>query len=108
MQGLADGYFIAPYTVANYLAGATLPKVSTDHDAFKEAAGERAGAHRQGAGVKGKRTIRQFHRDLGHIMWDYVGMARNEAGLKTAIEKIRTLRDEFWQDVRGARARRTT
>ena len=98
MQGLADGYFIAPYTVANYLAGATLPKVSTDHDAFKEAATNSQARIDRVLNVKGKRTVRQFHRDLGHIMWDYVGMARNEPGLKTAIEKIRALRDEFWKN----------
>jgi len=100
MQGLADGYFIAPYTVANYLAGATLPKLSTDHDAFKEASSNAQTRIDSVLGVKGSRTIRQFHRDLGHILWDYVGMARNEAGLRTAVEKIRTLRDEFWKDVR--------
>ena len=98
MQGLADGYFIAPYTVANYLAGAALPKVSTDHDAFKEAATNSQARIDRVLNVKGKRTVRQFHRDLGHILWDYVGMARNEPGLKTAIEKIRALRDEFWKD----------
>ncbi len=99
MQGLADGYFIAPYTVANYLATATLPMLSVNHDAFKEA--ESASQQRIDAvlRVKGKRTVRQFHRQLGHIMWDYVGMARNEAGLKEALQKIRTLRSEFWQDV---------
>ncbi len=98
MQGLADGYFIAPYTVANYLAGATLPKVSTDHDAFKEAVTNSQERIDRVLNVKGKRTVRQFHRDLGHIMWDYVGMARNDSGLKTAIEKIRALRDEFWKN----------
>ena len=100
MQGLADGYFIAPYAVANYLAGATLPKISTDHDAFKDAASSAQARIDSVLGVKGSRTVRQFHRDLGHIMWDYVGMARNEAGLKTAIEKIREMRDAFWKDVR--------
>jgi len=100
MQGLADGYFIAPYTVANYLAGATLPPLSTDHDAFRDAASNAQTRIDSVLSIKGSRTIRQFHRDLGHIMWDYVGMARTEAGLKTAIEKIRTLRDEFWKDVR--------
>ncbi|HTL03986.1 MAG TPA: fumarate reductase/succinate dehydrogenase flavoprotein subunit [Vicinamibacterales bacterium] len=100
MQGLADGYFIAPYAVANYLAGATLPKISTDHDAFKDAASSAQARIDSVLGVKGSRTVRQFHRDLGHIMWDYVGMARNEAGLKTAIEKIRAMRDAFWKDVR--------
>jgi succinate dehydrogenase / fumarate reductase, flavoprotein subunit len=99
MQGLADGYFIAPYTVANYLAGATLPKVSPDHDAFKDAASSAQARIDKVLAVRGTRTMRQFHRSLGHIMWDYVGMARTEAGLKTALEKIRSLREEFWQDV---------
>src|SRR5678815_1269399 len=93
MQGLADGYFIAPYAVANYLAGAPLPKISTDHDAFKDAASSAQARIDNVLGVKGSRTVRQFHRDLGHIMWDYAGMARNEAGLKTANEKNRPLRD---------------
>jgi succinate dehydrogenase / fumarate reductase flavoprotein subunit len=99
MQGLADGYFIAPYTVANYVAAATLPKLSPDHAAFKEAAVNSQARIDRVLNVKGKRTIRQFHRELGRIMWDYVGMARNERGLRTAIENIRTLRDEFWKDV---------
>jgi succinate dehydrogenase / fumarate reductase flavoprotein subunit len=99
MQGLADGYFIAPYTVANYLASAKLPKVSTDHDAFKEAASTAQARIDTVLGIKGKRTVRQFHRQLGRIMWDYVGMARTAPGLKEALQKIRTLRSEFWQDV---------
>ncbi len=99
MQGLADGYFIAPYTVANYLASARLPKVSTDHHAFKEAAGSAQARIDKVLSVKGTRTVRQFHRQLGHIMWDYVGMARTAPGLKDALQKIRALRSEFWQDV---------
>jgi succinate dehydrogenase / fumarate reductase flavoprotein subunit len=99
MQGLADGYFIAPYTVANYLATAKLPRVSTDADAFKEAICASQSRIDKVLGVKGKRTVRQFHRQLGRIMWDYVGMARHEHGLEEALGKIRTLRDEFWQDV---------
>jgi succinate dehydrogenase / fumarate reductase flavoprotein subunit len=99
MQGLADGYFIAPHTVANYLAGATLPKLTTDHDAFSEASANAQARIDKVLRVKGTRTIRQFHRELGHIMWDYVGMARNESGLNTAIEKIRSLREAFWTDV---------
>jgi len=99
MQGLADGYFVAPYTVAHYLAGATLPKVSTDHEAFREAAATAQARIDAVLGIKGGRTVRQFHRQLGHIMWDYVGMARNSQGLQEAHQKIRTLRDEFWQDV---------
>jgi len=99
MQGLADGYFIAPYTVANYLAGAKLPKLSTDHDAFKEASSNAQARIDKVLGIKGTRTVRQFHRQLGRIMWDYVGMARNESGLREALQKIRALRGEFWQDV---------
>jgi succinate dehydrogenase / fumarate reductase flavoprotein subunit len=99
MQGLADGYFIAPYTVANYVAAATLPKLSIDHPAFKEAAVNSQARIDRVLNVKGKRTMRQFHRELGRIMWDYVGMARNEPGLRTAIESIRALRDDFWKDV---------
>src|SRR5687767_15635955 len=99
MQGLADGYFIAPYTVANYLASAKLPKVSTDHDAFTEAAGTAQRRIDTVLRIKGTRTVRQFHRQLGRIMWDYVGMARHEQGLKEALQKIRALRGEFWQDV---------
>ena len=99
MQGLADGYFIAPYTVANYVAAATLPKLSTDHPAFQEAAVNSQARIDRILNVKGKRTMRQFHRELGRIMWDYVGMARNESGLRTAVDNIRTLRDEFWKDV---------
>ena len=99
VQGLADGYFIAPYAVADYLAGAKLAKVSTDHEAFRDAANTAQGRIDKVLGVKGKRTVRHFHRQLGRIMWDYVGMARSEQGLKEALGKIRTLRDEFWQDV---------
>jgi succinate dehydrogenase / fumarate reductase flavoprotein subunit len=99
MQGLADGYFIAPYTVANYVAGAKLPKVGPDHDAFKDAATGAQSRIDKVLSVKGKRTVRQFHRQLGQVMWDHVGMARNERGLREALDRIRTLRDEFWQDV---------
>jgi succinate dehydrogenase / fumarate reductase flavoprotein subunit len=99
MQGLADGYFVAPYTVAHYLASAALPTVSTDHDAFKEAVSASQGRIDKVLGIRGKRTVRQLHRQLGHIMWDYVGMARNAAGLTEALGKIRQLREEFWQDL---------
>ncbi|MGE0462390.1 MAG: fumarate reductase/succinate dehydrogenase flavoprotein subunit [Vicinamibacterales bacterium] len=99
MQGLADGYFVAPYTVANYLGGTPTPAVSTDHDAFKEARAASQGRIDQVLAVKGSRTIRQFHRAIGALCWDYVGMARNEDGLQKALTEIRRLRDEFWQDV---------
>jgi succinate dehydrogenase / fumarate reductase, flavoprotein subunit len=99
MQGLADGYFVAPYTVANYLGGAAFPLITTDHDAF--AAAKSASQQRidKVLRVKGKRTVREFHREIGAICWDRVGMARNEEGLQQAIVDIRRLRDEFWQDV---------
>lgn len=99
MQGLADGYFVIPYTLGHYLAGNTFPKVSTDHDAFKEA---KDGVQKQIDRLmsqKGGRTVLEIHRDLGRVMWDHVGMARSEASLKKALEEIPRLRDEFWQNV---------
>jgi succinate dehydrogenase flavoprotein subunit len=99
MQGLADGYFVIPYTIGNYLAGTTLPKVTTDHDAFKEAADCTQKRIHQLLSVKGNRGIREIHRELGRIMWDDVGMARTEASLRRALEAIPKLRDEFWHSV---------
>jgi succinate dehydrogenase / fumarate reductase flavoprotein subunit len=99
MQGLADGYFIIPYTMGDYLAGAELPKVGTDHPAFKEAEAEVKNQITRLLSIKGKKTVLEFHRELGKIMWDYVGMSRNEAGLKHALEAIPKLREEFWQNV---------
>jgi succinate dehydrogenase / fumarate reductase flavoprotein subunit len=99
MQGLADGYFIAPYTVANYLAGAALPKVTTEHEAFGEAAVQVQARIDRLLSVRGHRTPREFHRQLGRLLWDYVGMARNEAGLRKALSEIPKLREEYWNDV---------
>jgi succinate dehydrogenase / fumarate reductase flavoprotein subunit len=99
MQGLADGYFIVPYTIGNYLGSTSLPKVSTDHDSFKEAAASAQGQINRLLAVKGKKTARELHRELGRVLWDYVGMGRNEAGLKHALERIPRLREEFWQNV---------
>jgi len=99
MQGLADGYFVAPYTVANYLSGSELPAVTPDGEAFKEAAATAQDRIDRVLAVNGKRTMREFHRAVGAIAWDHMGMARTDAGLKTAIGQIRALRDEFWQDV---------
>jgi succinate dehydrogenase / fumarate reductase flavoprotein subunit len=99
MQGLADGYFVIPYTIGHYIASNALPKITTDHEAFNEAA---ANAQRQIntlLSIKGKRGIREIHRELGRIMWDDVGMARTEASLKRALTAIPKLRDEFWHDV---------
>jgi succinate dehydrogenase flavoprotein subunit len=99
MQGLADGYFVIPYTIGGYLASNKFDKVSTDDNAFKESEKEVLDKINRLLSVKGKRTVDEFHRDLGKIMWNNVGMSRNEKGLKTAIEKIKELRSEFWKDV---------
>ena len=99
MQGLADGYFVAPYTVANYLGGTNLPPVKASHDAFGAAKADAQGRIDKVLQAKGTRTVREFHRAIGAICWDHVGMARTEAGLAGAISQIRTLREEFWLDV---------
>jgi succinate dehydrogenase / fumarate reductase flavoprotein subunit len=99
MQGLADGYFIIPYTLAHYLGSNTFAPVTTADDAFKEAETEVQGRIDTLLAVKGRKTPRQLHRDLGQIMWDDVGMARNDAGLRRALARIPQLRDEFWQNV---------
>jgi succinate dehydrogenase / fumarate reductase flavoprotein subunit len=99
MQGLADGYFVIPYTLADYLGGTSLPAVTTDHDAFKEAeASVQAGIDRL-LSVKGAKTPRQLHRELGAVLWDHVGMARTADGLRLALDRIPKLREEFWQNV---------
>lgn len=100
MQGLADGYFVLPYTIADYLAGMPYEKVSVDHEAFKEA--EKGVKERidRLLNVNGKTTVDAFHKQLGHIMWEKVGMSRNEKGLKEAKEEIRELRERYWKDVK--------
>jgi succinate dehydrogenase / fumarate reductase flavoprotein subunit len=99
MQGLADGYFVIPYTLAHYLGSTTIPAVSTDHDAFKEAKAATQERINSLLAVKGNQTIRSFHRRLGRIMWDYAGMARTDAGLRKALDEIPKLREEFWNTV---------
>jgi succinate dehydrogenase / fumarate reductase flavoprotein subunit len=99
MQGLADGYFVIPYTIGDYLASNTFPKVTTDHDAFKEAASNSQNQINKLLAIKGRRGIREIHRELGRIMWDDVGMARTEASLQSALTKIPRLREEFWNNV---------
>jgi len=99
MQGLADGYFIIPYTIGNYLAGSSLPKVTTDHAGFAEAADAVQKRIDRLLAVKGTRGIREIHRELGRVLWDDVGMARTEASLTRALAAIPKLRDEFWQSV---------
>ena len=100
MQGLADGYFVIPYTLGNYLADdIRTASIPTSHPAFAET--EKAVNDRlvRLMGIKGKQSVESFHKRLGKIMWDKCGMARNESGLKQAIEEIRQLKDEFWKDV---------
>ena len=99
MQGLADGYFVIPYTLAHYIAGTKVEKATTDHDAFKEAEANVQGRIDKILAVKGSKSPRELHRQLGRVMWDEVGMARNDAGLKKALEIIPKLREEFWQNV---------
>src|SRR5690349_8198590 len=99
MQGLADGYFVIPYTLANYLGSTSLPAVSTDDDAFNEAESSVRARLDRLLSVKGSKTPRQLHRELGAVLWDDVGMARNEAGLRKALARIPQLREEFWQNV---------
>jgi succinate dehydrogenase / fumarate reductase flavoprotein subunit len=100
MQGLADGYFVIPYTLGNYFASNRFEKLGTDHSAFKSAEGWVADRMKTLLSIKGKRTVDDFHRELGKLMWTYCGMARNEQGLRTALEKIPELREQFWKDVR--------
>jgi succinate dehydrogenase / fumarate reductase flavoprotein subunit len=99
MQGLADGYFVIPYTLPHFLAVGGLPAVSTDHEAFKEAADAVQTRLTGLLAVRGSKTPRQLHRGLGAVLWDEVGMARNDAGLRKALSTIPKLREEFWQDV---------
>lgn len=101
MQGLADGYFVIPYTLGNYLADdIRTASIPTSHPAFEEAEKEVQSRLDTLLNIKGSQTVESFHKRLGKIMWDKCGMARNEQGLKEAIEEIRQLRKEFWSDVR--------
>jgi succinate dehydrogenase / fumarate reductase, flavoprotein subunit len=99
MQGLADGYFIIPHTIGNYLASTNLAKVTPDHAAFKDAEAEQREKINKLLAVKGKRPAIEFHRELGKIMWDKCGMARTEKSLKEALVEIPKLRAEFWKNV---------
>ncbi|MFL5594134.1 MAG: fumarate reductase/succinate dehydrogenase flavoprotein subunit [Gemmatimonadaceae bacterium] len=99
MQGLADGYFVIPNTVGHYLAGNRLTPVSTSDGAFKSAEEGMREMTATLLSINGKRTVASFHRELGKLMWDYCGMARNESGLRTALQRIPELRAEFWRNV---------
>ncbi|HTJ80110.1 MAG TPA: fumarate reductase/succinate dehydrogenase flavoprotein subunit [Polyangiaceae bacterium] len=99
MQGLADGYFVLPYTIGNYLATAKIQKLDETHPEAKAAVVEVETRVKKLLSINGKRTPDSFHRELGHIIWNHCGMARNAEGLKAALEKIPALREEFWNNV---------
>ncbi len=99
MQGLADGYFILPYTIGGYLAGTELASVTTEHAEFKAAEGDAHSRIEALLSIKGKRTVDDFHKELGMIIWEYCGMARNNEGLEMARNLIEHLRGEFWENV---------
>jgi len=99
MQGLADGYFILPYTIGHYLTSSPKIKPATDHPEFKRSENEAEERIQKFLSIKGKRTVSSFHRELGSILWEDCGMARNEKGLKDALKKIPALREEFWRNV---------
>ena len=100
MQGLADGYFVIPYTLGNYLAGTTLEKTDTNNDAYKSAKASVESEISKMMNTKGARSVDSFHKELGHIMWNECGMSRNEKGLKEALVKIPKLKEEFKNNVR--------
>ncbi len=100
MQGLADGYFVIPTTIAVYLAGEKPGTITTDRDEFKQAEKEVSDRINQLMSVKGNRTVDSFHKELGHIMWDNCGMARTKESLELALERIPQIREEFWKNVR--------
>jgi succinate dehydrogenase / fumarate reductase flavoprotein subunit len=100
MQGLADGYFVLPYTIGDYLAGTKFEAADTNAAAFNDTESTVLQQIKKLMSINGKRTVDEFHRALGKIMWDNVGMGRNKAGLQKAIEAIRQLREEFWRDVK--------
>ncbi|PYT30014.1 MAG: fumarate reductase/succinate dehydrogenase flavoprotein subunit [Acidobacteria bacterium] len=99
MQGLADGYFILPYTIGEYLARTKLDKVQTDYAEFKREESEVETITKRLLSIRGERTVTSFHRELGKVLWDYCGMSRNAVGLKLALGKIRELREGYWHNV---------
>jgi succinate dehydrogenase / fumarate reductase flavoprotein subunit len=100
MQGLADGYFVLPNTINDYLAAGPFEKIDPSHEAVAEAREKVEERIRKLLEIDGDRTVDSFHRELGHIMWEYCGMEHTEEGLTKAIGLIRGLRDEFWQRVK--------
>ena len=99
MQGLADGYFIIPYTIGDYLATARLDRLDPDHPAFRAAERETENRTKRLVGVRGRRTVDSFHRELGKLLWDHCGMTRSAVGLGEILRRIPALRQEFWENV---------
>ncbi len=99
MQGLADGYFVIPYTIGHYFATAKEPKPSVDNPEFKKAGEDVANMIKKLLSIKGKRSAVSFHKELGKVMWNNVGMARSRQSLETALKRIPEIRDEFWKNV---------
>jgi succinate dehydrogenase / fumarate reductase flavoprotein subunit len=99
MQGLADGYFVIPYTIADFLAQVKPGLLPKDHSAFKDGMTWAAERVNRLLNVRGKRAPQEFHRELGHLLWNACGMGRNEAGLREAARKIPEIREAFWRDV---------
>jgi succinate dehydrogenase / fumarate reductase flavoprotein subunit len=99
MQGLADGYFILPNTIGNYLAQGNLDKIDTSHPSFTEVEREVKERINRLLNIRGKRTVDSFHRELGQVLWEYCGMGRTEEGLKAALAKLPQIRAEFWENV---------
>ncbi len=100
MQGLADGYFVIPYAIGDYLATMPYDKVSTDHEAFREARDKVDNDIKKLLNINGSKPVDHFHKKLGKVMWDYCGMARNADGLKKAKKLVQEIRDEFWSDLK--------
>lgn len=100
MQGLADGYFVIPYTIGNYIASQDMEDVTTDHDAFKATEDDVRNRLNQFLSMKGSLTVDEIHRELGQIIWNHVGMSRNTQGLNEGISKIQNLRNKFWDDTK--------
>jgi succinate dehydrogenase / fumarate reductase flavoprotein subunit len=100
MQGLADGYFVLPYTIGDYLAGEERKPISTDAPEFAEAENNVKSQLQKLLSINGNKTVHEFQRELGLIMWNHCGMARNENGLKEGIQKIRALKNEFWSNIK--------
>jgi len=99
MQGLADGYFILPYTIGNYLATMKQPRPQPDAAEFRQSEAEVAATVKQLLAIRGRQTVRHYHKELGKILWEHCGMARNATGLQRALQQIPALREEFWHNV---------